>query len=66
MLFFSDQSFNGVKITSTLTASIEYIISKGVLILTYFKIVNYLFVNMQYIFSFYQETALLFMLFSLY
>ena len=52
MLPFGDDFFNDLKNTSVLTASVEYILSKNILMFPYIKIDTYLFVYMQFIFSF--------------
>ena len=57
-------SFNDVTNNSVLTASIEYILSVKRFDIPYIKIDTYLFVFMEFILVFYQEIALIFMLYS--
>ena len=57
-------SFNDVTNNSVLTASIEYILSIKRFDIPYIKIDTYLFVFMEFILVFYQEIALIFMLYS--
>ena len=57
-------SFNDVTNNSVLTASIEYILSIKRFDIPYINIDTYLFVFMEFILVFYQEIALIFMLYS--
>ena len=57
-------SFNDVTNNSVLTASTEYILSIKRFDIPYIKIDTYLFVFMEFILVFYQEIALIIMLYS--